>query len=280
MKALVLAAGYATRLYPLTKEYPKPLLTVGQRPIIDYIIDKLETLDGIDEIIVVTNSKFISYFKEWVARRKTKKRISLVDDLTKDQKARRGAIGDMDFVINKKGLKDDLLVIGGDNLFDGGLKDFLLFAKANEPHPVIGAYNIKDMHEAAKYGVIKLDKNNRVIDFQEKPALPETTLVAMCLYYFPKEKLGLVKEYLDTRTDKPRPSLKYSTSLKEERGSPRPSSKYKTSLKEERGKHDATGFYIDWLRKQEAVYGFIFAGRWYDIGHPEFYEEAQKGFLK
>ncbi len=246
MKALILAAGYATRLYPLTKEYPKPLLKVERKPIIDFIIDKLETIDEIDEIIVVTNSKFISQFRKWRQKLRTQKRINLVDDLTKSNLDRRGAIGDIDFTIDKKRIKGDLLVIGGDNLFDGDLKDFLLFAKANQNSPVIGAYNIRNRLNAKKYGVVKLDKNNRVIDFKEKPKNPESTLVAMCLYYFPKERLGLIKEYL------------------------------KNKIK----KTDATGLYIEWLRKKLPIYGFVFNGRWYDIGDYKFYNEAKQAFAK
>jgi glucose-1-phosphate thymidylyltransferase len=246
MKALILAAGYATRLYPLTKDYPKPLLKVGQKPIIDYIIEKLETIDEIEEIIVVTNSKFMPHFKKWATGLRTQKRLILVNDLTKSLNTRRGAIGDMYFVIKKKRLNDDLLVIGGDNLFDGKLTDFLTFAKDYKTNPVIGVYDIKDILEAAKYGVVKLDKKNKVIDFQEKPDVPKSTLVAMCLYFFPKDKLRLVKEYL------------YTTS----------------------NKKDATGFYIDWLRKKVTVYGFVFYGRWYDIGHRRFYNEAKESFAK
>ncbi len=244
MKALILAAGYATRLYPLTKEYPKPLLKVGRSPIINYILNKLEPLDEVDEIIVVTNSKFISKFRQWAKAVKIHKRISLVDDLTKNHSDRRGAIGDLNFVINKKRVRDDLLVIGGDNLFDGNLKDFLFFAKAHQLHPIIGAYSVKDKKEARNYGVIKIDRKNKVVDFQEKPRRPKSKLVAMCLYYFPKEKLKLVKEYLNTKTDK----------------------------------YDATGFYINWLIKKEPVYGFLFSGRWYDIGHHQFYHEAKQNF--
>lgn len=244
MKALILAAGYATRLYPLTKEYPKPLLEVGKRPIINYIIDKLEALSDIDEIIVVTNSKFISQFKKWLSRLHSKKCISLVDDLTKSLSTRRGAIGDMNFVINKKHLKDDLLVMGGDNLFSGDLKEFASFVK-NNPSPVIGAYNINDRRQAKNYGVIKLGGGNKLIDFKEKPKNPKSTLIAMCLYYFPKKKLKLIKEYLDNKI----------------------------------GKCDATGFYIDWLRKKVPVYGFVFEGIWYDIGDHKFYREAKKRFL-
>ncbi|MDD4980756.1 MAG: nucleotidyltransferase family protein [Candidatus Omnitrophica bacterium] len=243
MKALILAAGYATRLYPLTKDYPKPLLKVGHKPIIDYIVDKIEGLDGIDEIIVVTNSKFMPLFRKWKLGLKIKKRISLVDDLTKSHADRRGAIGDMNFAISKKHLKESLLVVGGDNLFDADLKDFFSFVKSN-PHPVIGVYDIRQRQQAKKYGVVKLDAESRLIDFKEKPHKPQSTLIAMCLYYFPKEKIGLIGEYFSNKADK----------------------------------HDATGFYIDWLRKRVPVYGFVFDGRWYDIGDHKFYHEANKKF--
>ena len=244
MKALILAAGYATRLYPLTREYPKPLLEVNGRPIIDYIIDKLDKIEDIREIIVITNNKFIPQFKKWQIKLSCQKKISLVDDLTKDHIDRRGAIGDMDFAIKKKRIRDDLLAIGGDNLFDGGLADFISFAKINQPQPTIGVYNIRQKKQAKNYGVVRLGKDNKVLDFQEKPVSPKSTLIAMCLYYFPKGKLRLSKKYLDRKTDKT----------------------------------DATGFYIDWLRKQERVYGFIFTGRWYDIGHPEIYKEAKENY--
>lgn len=243
MKALILAAGYATRLYPLTKEYPKSLLTVGEKPIIDYIIDKFQALDGLNEIIVVTNSKFIALFKKWADKQKGKKRISLVDDLTDSHAKRRGAIGDMDFAINRRRIRDDLLVIGGDNLFNRDLSDFLSFARAKQDNPVIGAYDIKDARKAKKYGLVKLDRKNKIIDFQEKPKTPKSTLVAMCLYYFPKERLRLIREYLNNTH-----------------------------------KYDTAGFYIDWLRKKIPVYGFVFDGLWYDIGDRKFYKEANRRF--
>lgn len=244
MKALILAAGYATRLYPITKEYPKPLLKVKGRPIIDYIVDKIKKVNDIDEVLVVTNSKFIGQFRHWGSRLSLNKRLRLIDDLTRDNVSRLGAIGDMDFAINKRGIKDDLLVIGGDNLFNGDLRDFISFAKTKPGSPVIGAFEIGSKINARKYGVVKLDKENMIIDFEEKPKRPKSTLVAMCLYYFPKERLKLIKEYLDRRGKK----------------------------------HDATGLYIDWLRKKQAVYGFVFFGRWYDIGDYKFYNEAKKRF--
>ena len=244
MKALILAAGYATRLYPLTKDYPKPLLLVNNRPIIDYIVYKLHSLRDIDEIIVVTNSKFISHFKRWKKGLRVKARLSLVDDLTKTLADKRGAIGDVDFVLSKKRIKDDLLVIGGDNIFDKHLAGFLDFVKARKAHHVIGAYDIKDRKEAKKYGVIKLNKKQEVVDFQEKPDRPKSALVGMCLYYFPAGKLKLIREYMNDRTQK----------------------------------KDTTGGYISWLKDRALIYGFIFRGTWYDIGDHKFYNKAKESF--
>lgn len=246
MKALILAAGYATRLYPLTKEYPKSLLKVGRRPIVDHIIGKLDEVTAIEEIIVITNSKFIAQFKKWLTGCKSKKPVTLVNDLTCNHQDRRGAIGDIDFVIDKKRIKDDLLVIGGDNIFDGNLKRFLSLAKANSPHVAIGVFDLKDKAKANRYGVIKIDSNSKIIDFKEKPNNPSSALVAMCLYYFPKEKLKLIKTYMNSK----------------------------------KCNCDATGFYIDWLRKKDAVHGFVFRGRWFDIGDHHFYNEAKQQFAK
>jgi glucose-1-phosphate thymidylyltransferase len=246
MKALILAAGYATRLYPITKEYPKPLLKVNKRPIIDYIVEKLEKIGGIDEIIVVTNSKFMPQFRKWQAGAHIQKRTTLIDDLTKDNESRRGAIGDIDFAIGKLHIEDDLLIIGGDNLFDGNLGDFMCFVNRHK-EPVIGAYNIRNKVYAKKYGVINIDKKGRLIDFQEKPKNPKSALVAMCLYYFPGERLRLIREYMDDNKTK---------------------------------KTDATGLYIDWLRNKFPVYAFVFNGSWYDIGDHKFYDAARQLFVK
>jgi len=244
MKALILAAGYATRLYPLTKNYPKSLLKVCGKPIIEHIVDKLGRVDEVDEVIVVTNTKFAPKFRAWLREAKPQKPVSVLDDLTKTNETRRGAIGDMRFTISKKRVKDDLLVVGGDNLFDGSLNGFFSFAHKFRGAPVIGVYDIGSIANAKKYGVIKLDKNGRIVDFEEKPEKPKSSIVGMCLYYFPKEKLRLIKEYL---SDKKR-------------------------IK------DATGLYIDWLRKRVRVYGFVFKGRWFDIGDLEFLNQAKERF--
>jgi glucose-1-phosphate thymidylyltransferase len=244
MKALILAAGYATRLYPLTKDYPKPLLLIGERPIIDYIVDKINEVPEIDEIIVVTNSKFIVNFRKWAGQVKSQVKITLLDDQTHDKNDRRGAIGDMSFSIETQQIRDDLLVIGGDNLFDGSLRDFLGYVSVKKDHPIIGAYDIKEKEHAQKYGVVKIDGDQRIVDFKEKPEHPESTLVAMCLYYLPRNKLSLIREYMASKSTQ----------------------------------HDATGFYIDWLRRKEDVYVYVFQGRWFDIGHMGFYNEAKDAF--
>jgi glucose-1-phosphate thymidylyltransferase len=244
MKALILAAGYATRLYPLTKEYPKPLLEVRGRPIIDYIVSKLEAVELIDEIIVVTNSKFIPLFRKWAKDKSKVLPISLVDDLTSTLEDRLGAIGDMQFAIAKKRIKDETLVIGGDNLFDGDIREFIGFVRSKSNGPVIGTYDVRDKLKARHYGVVSLDAKKRIIDFQEKPKRPKSTLAAMCLYYFPEDLLGLVKKYVDDKD---------------------------TS-------NDTTGSYIRWLKDKTPVYAYIFGGRWYDIGNHKFLNEAKKKF--
>lgn len=244
MKALILAAGYATRLYPLTKKYPKPLLEVKGRPIINYIIDKLLLVSDIDEIFVVTNSKFISDFKKWVKTVKSPKKITLVDDLTKNNLDRLGAIGDIQFVIKKKKIHEDLLIIGGDNLFSGSLPEFLDAANKNIAPVAIGVYKLKHKDDARRYGVVKLDKLKRVVSFQEKPKHPESNLVAMCLYYISKNYLNLINSYMQIK----------------------------------KNKADATGSYIAWLKDKVDVYGYVFSGSWFDIGDHKYLNTAKEKF--
>ena len=243
-KALILAAGYATRLYPLTKEYPKPLLEVKEKPIIGYITDKLNAALEIEEIFVITNSKFFPHFKRWRQGAGIDKPLKVIDDLTKDNATRLGAVGDIYFAIEKEKIDGDLLVAGGDNIFDQSLDDFISFAKSKGEHPTIGVYDIGEAKKAKKYGVIEMDRQNQVVSFQEKPKDPPSALVAMCLYYFPRQSLGFVKEYIS----------------------------------EGNKNSDTTGSYIDWLRKKTAVFAFVFGGRWYDIGDIKFYNEAKLKF--
>ena len=230
-------------MYPLTKEYPKSLLEVRGKPILDYIVDKLEAVDEVSEIIIITNSKFIAKFRQWKKRAQAQKKLTLVDDRTRANSDRLGAIGDVDFAINKQGIKEDLLVIGGDNLFSGSLVSFLRFAGRKKPSAAIGLYQLQEIKDASRYGVVKLDGDKKVINFTEKPRHPKSKLVAMCLYFIPRERLSLIKDY-----------MKLSK------------------------KADATGNYIDWLKERVDTYGFIFHGDWYDIGDLKYLTAAKNNF--
>ncbi|MFA5059786.1 MAG: nucleotidyltransferase family protein [Candidatus Omnitrophota bacterium] len=243
MKILILAAGYGTRLYPLTLNAPKPLLAVNKKPIIDYLLEKTEKISGITEVLVVTNEKFYSNFTKWSADKKYPLPITIVNDTTTSPEDRLGAVGDIAFVLRKRAIKEDLMVLGGDNLFDYALISYIRAAGQNSPRVTIGLFDIKDPAQAKQFGVVGLDENNKITSFEEKPQQPKSSLIAMCLYYFPKESLGLFEKYLQTVK-----------------------------------KTDTTGEYIKWIAQQEAVFGYKFSGKWYDIGSMESYTQAQKDF--
>lgn len=246
MKVLLLAAGYATRLYPLTLDTPKPLLAVAGKTVLEYIFDLIEPLKQVDEALIVTNEKFYQIFENWKQGFKSSKKITIVDDGTSSNETRLGATGDIEFVIEKRNIKDDLLVLAGDNLFKADLSVFIDFCASKRPSITIGLYDIKDLTLASKYGIVSVDKNNKVVDFKEKPASPASTLAAMCLYFFPKERLDIMKRYLGTDSAK-----------------------------------DAPGYFLEWLYKRESVFGCVFKDKkWFDIGDKKSLEEADKEFRK
>jgi len=240
MKTIILAAGYATRLWPLTLNTPKPLLKVRKKPMIEYILTRLENIKDINDIYIVTNTKFVRNFKDWKKSYQSQKRISVIDDGMKTLEDRRGSIGDIIFSIDKKSITTDTLVIAGDNIFDFNLADFIKNAKANSPSATIGLFDVGNIRLAKEYGIVMLDKSREIIAFEEKPKQPKSTLAAMCLYYFPKQKIGLLKRY---KAD----------------GNPL----------------DLAGSFIKWLSRKEPVYGYIFKGRWLDIGDRKSLKRAQ-----
>ncbi len=243
MKALILAAGYATRLYPLTINTPKPLLPVRGRPMIDYITDKLEEIEQLDEVYVVTNNRFYKNFRDWADRHKSTKKITTINDKTLTNEERLGAIGDIQLVLDEMKVDEDILIIAGDNLFSFKMNRFIAFAHEHKPYASIVLHNIGSRQEAKRYGVVTIDEQNRLLSFREKPEEPESTLVAICLYYFPKERLGKVKEYLGQSQHK-----------------------------------DAPGNYIGWLVKNDVVFGFTFDEEWYDIGNKTIYESVKDSY--
>lgn len=243
MKALILAAGYATRLYPLTENKPKCLLEVGGRTILDAIVEKVEAVGGIDELAIVTNSRFYGQFVSWKKIARSRLNLTVVDDGTTSNDNRLGAIGDLAFALRSTQWNDDLLMLASDNLFDGSLAEFAAFAQKKGAVST-GLHDIGDPRKAAgKYGVLELDASQAVVSIEEKPASPRSSLIGMGVYYFPKASLGRVGEYLAS------PEAK-----------------------------DAPGHYLRWLVGKTKIFGFIFSGMWYDIGDLSALEEANRIF--
>lgn len=246
MKALILAAGYAMRLQPLTLDNPKPLLEVGGKKIIDRILSKILNLEGLDEIYIVTNRKFHQNFVEWLKRCSYEKKISLVDDGTLTNETRLGAIRDMDLAIKERFIDDDLLVIAGDNLFELDMRLFSDFAASKKDGASVALYDVGSLEAAKKYGVVSIDKKGIVTEFEEKPPDPKSTLISTGIYYFPKAIVPQVERY----------------------------------LKAEGAKNDTPGYYIKWLSINSKVYGFSFSQKWYDIGDIESYKKADEEYTK
>ena len=234
MRAIILAAGYATRLRPLTDTIPKQLLPVGGRPMIDWVCDRIAEIT--DRIELVTNARFADDFREWA---RVRGGVTVHDDGTVSNEDRLGAIGDIAFVLGRVGTDDDLLVVAGDNLFDFSLGAFAEFTAGKGVASAVAVYDCGDLELATQYGVVDVDGDDRVLDFQEKPAEPRSTLVATAAYLYHREHQPLVSRYLAE-------------------GNP----------------PDQPGRLVAWLYEREPVYAFRFPGLWFDIGNPEQLLEA------
>ena len=245
MIVIILAAGYATRLEPLTLKTPKSLLPVANKLIVDRILDKVAEIEGVTSIYIITNAKFFDNFKSWLKSSKRRNKITLINDGTTSNETRLGAIRDLEIVIKDKAIDDDVFVVAGDNLFDFSLKEFLKFAKAKSDGVSIALHDIRSLEAARSFGVVSIDGNNRVTDFSEKPAEPKSTLISTGIYYLPKGKLSFIEKYVGGQN-----------------------------------KLDAPGYYIGWLAKTDKVYGFAFSEDWYDIGTLESYKKAEKEYLE
>lgn len=245
MKAVILAAGYATRLYPLTKDKPKALLPVGAKPLIDHLLDRMTQIQGLDELILVTNHRFYGDFSEWAEGHSFPKPIRVLDDGTSSNETRLGAIGDLQFALKNCSVNDDILVLASDNLFEANLSDFVGFAKSDSREAAVGVYDIQDPKIGAKrYGILELDEKRKITAIEEKPENPKTTFVSMGVYYFAQPTLKYIDEYMQSTA-----------------------------------KQDAPGHYVTWLLKKTSVYAFLFTGKWYDIGSLDQLEEARQAYL-
>jgi len=240
MKCVILCAGYATRLYPLTLNTPKPLLDVRGKPVINYLIEGILRIKDIDEIFVATNDKFYNNFVSWKDKFYPAQRIHIVNDKTKNNEDRLGGLGDLKLVLDEERISDDLFVLAGDNFFNFDLNKFLGFFREKKRN-TIGLYNLKDISKAKEFGILELDRDNRIISFEEKPQKPKSTLISTALYLFTKEELKKIQEYMKTSSPKEGP-----------------------------------GYLIPYFLKSQDVYGYVFDGEWYDIGTKEIYEEVNR----
>ena len=245
MKCLILAAGYATRLYPLTQNFPKPLLMVGEKAILDWLIDDIDTANLVDEYVVISNHKFAHNFEAW-AKEKSQK-VIVVDDGTETNEGRLGAVKDIQYTIDKLGLDSDLLVIAGDNVLDFSLAEFIQYAKEKNTSCVM-RYFEPDYQKLLKTGVVTVDDHDRILEMTEKSPSPATHWCCPPFYYYTKEDAKLVQVGIDSGCGT-----------------------------------DAPGSYIAWLCKQVTVHAMEMPGKRYDIGNLESYEKVKteyKGISK
>lgn len=239
MDAIILAAGYATRLYPLTENTPKPLLKVAGKPIIEHIIGKISQIHAIDKIYIVTNGKFEKHFREWLANFESENSVEIINDGTKSNEDRLGALGDIHHVISRKSINDGILVIAGDNLFELSLIDVFNSYKKKRSNLIV-LHDVKDFELARHYGIVEIE-NNVVVNFEEKPVSPKSTLASTGIYIFPKKTIPLIEKYI-AQGNNP----------------------------------DKSGSFIEWLHKRDAVYSYVTDKKWYDIGSIKQLEDANK----
>lgn len=230
MKAVILAAGYATRLRPLTDEMPKHLLPVGGRPMLDWVLDRISEVGKVDGIHLVTNGRFASEFAGWAEPHG----VAVHDDGTMSNEDRLGAVGDLRLVVDAAGLDDEeLLVLAGDNLFDLSLPLFVEWWRAKpQPASAVPLHDVGDLELATQYGIAETDEDERIVRFLEKPSEPPSTLASTLIYLLPPAHTRLVDTYL--------------------RDGQSP---------------DDAGSFLGWLAQRERVYGYRFDGSWYDIGN-------------
>ena len=247
MKVIILAAGYATRLYPLTLTQPKPLLPVAGQPMVEYVLDNLAPIGGIDRIYVVTNNKFAGHFQKWSEQyraTKSKLNFTIVNDGSTDDTNKLGAIGDINYVLKSQNVDDDIMVVAGDNLFSQKLEGFGQFCREKNA-PVLALYDVGNLEEIKKYNSVTMDSAGKITFFEEKPKNPTSTLTGIALYYYPKATLPLIHQYIA-----------------------------------EGNNPDQPGRLIQWLYPRTPVYTWKVPGIWYDIGSKETLEEANKIFAK
>lgn len=245
MIALLLVAGYATRLYPLTIDTPKPLLPVAGRAMLDYIVDEIDTLPDITQICLISNHRFASHFEEWAESRRLvnpKTPIVVLDDGTTDNQNRLGAIGDIQFAIDTLGIAEDVVIVAGDNLFTYRMRDMYDFFIKTGKDTLI-AIRVPELSQLQKLAVATMDEDGKVLNMVEKPTEPESDTAIYATYFYRRETLPLIREYLD-----------------------------------EGNTPDAPGNFPAWLYKRQDVFAYRADGTCIDIGTPENYRDVCERF--
>lgn len=246
MKCLILAAGYATRLYPLTENFPKPLLQVGEKSILDWLVDDLAENTDIDEFIVISNHKFAKHFEDWKAA-KAKNRlyeITIIDDGSITNETRLGAVKDIQLAVETRKLTDDLLVMAGDNVLDFSLSTFVNFAKEKETSCVM-CHEENELKKQQKTAIITVDDNSRITSYEEKPQEPKGNLAVPPFYCYRSADVKRIQEALDNGCG-----------------------------------YDAPGSFAAWLSKQTPMHAYKMPGKRYDIGDINSYEYVKSVFSK
>ncbi len=245
MKVLILAAGYATRLYPLTLTKPKPLLDVAGKPMIEHVLDNIAPIPGIDRVYVVTNAKFAEQFQQWADNyraKKSKLNFTIINDGSTDDSNKLGAIGDLNLVLNREKVDDDLIVVAGDNLFSQSVEEFGRFCRSKNA-PVLAVYDVGNLEEIKKYNAITMDADGRITFFEEKPKQPQSTVTGIALYYYPKASLPLIRQYVA-----------------------------------EGNNPDQPGRLVQWMYPRTPFHTWRVPGLWFDIGSKETLDEANRIF--
>lgn len=242
MKVLVLAAGYATRLCPLTENFPKPLLEVNGKSILDYLIEDLDKNDSVNEHIIISNAKFAHIFEEWAQKSNYTKPVTVLNDGTTSNETRLGAVRDILFAIEKCNIDEDIFVLAGDNLLDFSLNKFVEFAKGKETSCVIVNYEEKK-EELQKCGVMVPDENMKIVSMEEKPKEPKSNWCVGPFYYYPQKDLKWIKQGI-----------------------------------EDGCAVDAPGSFVCYLCEKVPVYAWEMPGERFDIGGFESYEEVKKNY--
>jgi glucose-1-phosphate thymidylyltransferase len=238
---IVLAGGFAKRMWPLTKDRPKHLLEVASKPMLSYTLDSLLEMDEINMVYVSTNEAFKDHFEAFLERYSEDK-VKLIIEPSPTEDRKLGSIGGLGYLIRKEGLTNETIVIGGDNLFEFHPSEALDVYRSNQKD-LVAVFDVETKERASLYGIVDKDENDIIKGFLEKPEDPPSTLAATAFYIFKPETVQLVLKYLD-----------------------------------DGGKPDALGFFISYLINNREVYAWKFDGKWFDIGSLEVYHEADEYF--